>query len=234
VLDKAVAAAASWSAAGFDLSVAVNLAVRSLLDPRIVATVEAVLDRHHLPASRLTLEITEDSVMTDPERAIAVLNALRALGVRLSVDDFGTGYSSLTYLQRLPVDEVKIDRSFVSSVDHDTNDLLITRSIIDLGANLSLEVIAEGVEDQATWDRLATLGCHGIQGDHLAPPLPADVMLIWLRGYTTRAGTNRLGTPPGATTGTDVSPPRPRSPRRTADAPRSVDARGAGPGRPRR
>ena len=82
------------------------------------------------------------------------------------------------------MDEVKIDRSFVSSVDHDTNDLLITRSIIDLGANLSLEVIAEGVEDQATWDRLAALGCHGVQGEHLAPPLPAEALLIWLRGYT--------------------------------------------------
>jgi diguanylate cyclase (GGDEF)-like protein len=209
VLDKAVAAASSWSAAGFDLGVAVNLAVRSLLDPRIVGTVEAALARHGLTAARLTLEITEDSVMGDPERAIAVLNALRALGVRLSVDDFGTGYSSLTYLRRLPVDEVKIDRSFVSSVDHDTDDLLITRSIIDLGANLSLEVIAEGVEDQATWDRLAALGCHGVQGDHLAPPLPAEALLIWLRGYT-RAGTVKPGS----------APPRPRSPRGTTDAPR--------------
>jgi len=218
VLDKAVAAAASWSGAGFDLSVAVNLAVRTLLDPRIVTTVRSALDRYDLPAARLTLEITEDSVMGDPERAIGVLNALRALGVRLSVDDFGTGYSSLTYLQRLPVDEVKIDRSFVSSVDQDTNDLLITRSIIDLGANLSLDVVAEGVEDQATWDRLAALGCQAVQGDHLAPPMPADALLIWLRGYTARAGTT-------ARAAVGAAPPRPRSERRPVTTPRRTSGR---------
>jgi len=200
VLDRAVEAATSWRATGLDMRISVNLSVRSLLDARLVPTIESVLRRHGLPPSRLTLEITEDSVMTEPERAIAILTTLRSVGVRLSVDDFGTGYSSLTYLRRLPVDEVKIDRSFIVSLTHDPNDVLITHAIIDLGANLSLDVVAEGVEDQDTWNRLSALGCHAVQGFHLAKPMPVSDFQPWLHGYS------RAQTP----SATPVERPRPR------------------------
>jgi predicted signal transduction protein with EAL and GGDEF domain len=180
VLDTSLAACASWRAAGRDLCVAVNLSTRSLQDADLVADVARLLVRHDVPADRLTLEVTEGSVMADPDRAVAVLHDLRELGVRLSVDDFGTGYSSLSYLQRLPVQEVKIDRSFVAALDAGSENVAIVRAIIDLGRNLGLEVVAEGVEDQATWNRLASLGCDLVQGWHLARAMPIDDLLPWL------------------------------------------------------
>jgi diguanylate cyclase (GGDEF)-like protein len=194
VLDRAVAAAARWHGQGLDLGISVNLSPRSLLDERTLPMVEDVLARHRLTPSRLTLEITEDSVISDPDTAIALLAQLRGTGVRLSVDDFGTGYSSLSYLRRLPVNEVKIDRSFIAHLSHDTHDLLIARAIIDLGTNLALDVVAEGIEDQDTWDHLAALGCHAIQGYHLAKPMPVADLPPWLHGYTThRRTTPSLG-----------------------------------------
>jgi diguanylate cyclase (GGDEF)-like protein len=183
VLDAALESGASWRALGIDLPIAVNVSVPSLLDPRLPASVAAALHRHALPPSALTLEITEESVMNDPERTVAVLTGLRASGVRLSVDDFGTGYSSLTYLSRLPVHEVKIDRSFIASIIRDADDLIITRSIIDLGTNLALDVIAEGVENQRTWNELTALGCHAVQGHYLARPMPAQDLPAWLHHY---------------------------------------------------
>ncbi len=191
VLDRAVAAAARWSQAGVELEVSVNLSPRSLLDSRLQPTVESTLSRHRLPASRLTLEITEGSVMSDPDRAIAVLESLRAAGVRISVDDFGTGYSSLSYLRRLPVHEVKIDRSFVTNLAHDSEDLIIVRSISDLASNLSLHVVAEGVEDPQAWGHLAMLRCGAVQGFHLARPMDANDLLPWLVQY--RADQERTG-----------------------------------------
>ena len=183
VLDHAVAAAAAWRADGLDLSVAVNLTPDSLVDGTILTTVETVLRRHGLPPSRLTLEITEDSVISDPARTIAWLAALRATGVRLSVDDFGTGYSSLSYLKRLPVHEVKVDKSFVTKMCHDPDDATIVRSIVDLAGNLSLDVVAEGVEDQTTWDRLRSLGCTAAQGYHLSRPMPLEEFAPWLEHH---------------------------------------------------
>ena len=183
MLDKALDAAQGWRDEGLDLTVSVNLPARSLTDERTLVMVDAALAAHRVPPHRLTLEITEDSVIGDPAAAIALLERLRERGVRLSVDDFGTGYSSLSYLRRLPVDEVKIDRSFVAHLTHDTHDLLIARSIIDLGNNLGLDVVVEGVEDQDTWDHLAELGAHIIQGYHLARPMPADRLVEWLRAY---------------------------------------------------
>jgi EAL domain-containing protein (putative c-di-GMP-specific phosphodiesterase class I) len=152
----------------------------------MVECVETTLRRHHLPPSRLILEITEDTVISDPARAIARLNDLRAAGVQLSVDDFGTGYSSLSYLRRLPVNEVKIDHSFTSSLATDSDDQAIVRSIIDLANNLSLDVVAEGVESQETWQKLAGFGCHRIQGHHLATPMPVADLRPWLHGYESR------------------------------------------------
>ena len=142
--------------------------------------VAGLLQWHGVPAHRLTLEVTEGAVMADPTRGVSLLHDLRTLGVRLSVDDFGTGYSSLSYLQRLPVQEVKIDRSFVAGLDAAPENFAIVRAIIDLGRTLGLEVVAEGVEDEATWDVLEGLGCDLVQGWHLARAMPVDELLPWL------------------------------------------------------
>jgi diguanylate cyclase (GGDEF)-like protein len=183
VLDLALAANAQCRSRGIDLHVAVNLSTRSLRDTDLVDEVSRALARHGVPSDRLTLEITESSVMADPARAVAVLHRLRELGVRLSVDDFGTGYSSLSYLKRLPVQEVKIDRSFVSGLADGTDDLAIVRSIIDLGGHLGLQVVAEGVEDQDTWDLLRSMGCDLVQGWHLSRALPAPELPTWLAAH---------------------------------------------------
>ena len=178
VLDVSLQAAAGW--AGVPVSVSVNLSPRSLLDPALLDTVSDALERWHVAPQLLVLEVTEGAVMTNPDRAIALLHRLKELGVRLSIDDFGTGHSSLSYLKELPVHEVKIDRSFVTGLAASTQDLAIVRSIITLGSNLGLDVVAEGVEDQATYDLLATLGCTRIQGWHVARPMPVDDLTEWL------------------------------------------------------
>jgi len=179
VLEASLAAQARWRAEGLDLGVAVNLSTRSLLDAGLVSEVGLLLERYGVPGDRLTLEVTESSVMADPVRAVALLHQLRDLGVQLSVDDFGTGYSSLSYLKRLPVHEVKIDRTFVAGLREDGEDLAIVRAIIDLGRHLGLDVVAEGVEDQATWDLLTTLGCDLVQGWHLAAAMRTGELPAW-------------------------------------------------------
>jgi EAL domain-containing protein (putative c-di-GMP-specific phosphodiesterase class I) len=180
MLDRSLAACAQWRAAGNDLGVAVNLSARSLVDADLVDEVARLLRRHDVPADRLTLEVTESSVMADPPRAVALLHQLRDLGVRLSVDDFGTGYSSLSYLKRLPVHEVKIDRSFVAGLPEQGEDMVIVRAIIDLGHHLGLEVVAEGVEEEEVLERLRALRCHEAQGFHLSRPLPPAALMDWL------------------------------------------------------
>jgi diguanylate cyclase (GGDEF)-like protein len=183
VMRRAVAACSDWHRHGIDMDVAVNLSARSLDDPRLGDSVAALLDDYGLPADQLTLEITEDSVMADAARTIHVLDGLHTMGVRLSVDDFGTGYSSLSYLSRLPVDEVKIDRSFVANIDSDSHDQTIVRAIADLAGNLSLDVVAEGVEDAAVYDRLQEFGCDLAQGYHIGRPMPLTDLLPWLSAY---------------------------------------------------
>jgi EAL domain-containing protein (putative c-di-GMP-specific phosphodiesterase class I) len=136
-----------------------------------------------LPAEELDLEITESMIMSDPARALATVTRLSALGVGLSVDDFGTGYSSLANLKRLPIQELKIDRSFVSPMLVDESDLIIVRSTINLGHDLGLKVIAEGVEDEPTLRRLALLGCDLAQGFHLSRPLPGDEFIDWMTSW---------------------------------------------------
>jgi EAL domain-containing protein (putative c-di-GMP-specific phosphodiesterase class I) len=163
--------------------VAVNLSTRSLHDADLVEEVARLLRRHDVPPGRLTLEVTESSVMADPARAIGLLHRLRALGVRLSVDDFGTGYSSLSYLKSLPVQEVKIDRSFVTGLSSQSDDVAIVRAIVDLGRHLGLDVVAEGAEDQPTWDLLAGMGCDLVQGWHLARPMPVGELVPWMRAH---------------------------------------------------
>jgi diguanylate cyclase (GGDEF)-like protein len=178
VLDTSLAAVAAWR--DLDVGIAVNLSARSLQDTGLVADVDALLRRHDVRPQSLVLEVTESAVMVDPTRAIALLRRFEAMGVKLSVDDFGTGYSSLSYLKRLPVHEVKIDRSFVTGLTEGSEDYSIVRSIVDLGANLGLEVVAEGVEDQSTWDLLQAMGCARVQGWHLAPPMPIGDATAWL------------------------------------------------------
>jgi diguanylate cyclase (GGDEF)-like protein len=165
---------------GFRIGVAVNVSVRSVLDVQLPDQVDAVLQVHGMEASHLTLEITESSVMADPGRTIGILGRLQRLGVSISVDDFGTGYSSLSYLKRLPVSEIKIDRTFVAGLLDNDSDAAIVRSTIELAHNLGLRVVAEGVEDRLTWLRLTALGCDQAQGYFVSAPLAADALAVWM------------------------------------------------------
>ncbi len=180
VLGQALQAVAGWRAAGHDLSVAVNLSARSLGDLGLVPLVAAALTEHGVPASALVLEVTETGIMTDPTRAVQVLAMLRQLGVQLAVDDFGTGYSSLAYLRRLDVDELKIDKSFVMDLASQAEDAMIVRSTVELGHNLGLRVVAEGVEDQAATDMLRGWGCDVLQGYLISRPLAEGDVLGFL------------------------------------------------------
>jgi diguanylate cyclase (GGDEF)-like protein len=189
VLDSAIAQCRAWRDEGLDLAVAVNLAAPNIVDGALPDLVETLLERWDVPGDRLECEISEHTVMADPHRALDVLERLRSLGVRLSLDDFGTGHSSLAYLKRLPLDEVKIDRSFVMGMSEDTNDAAIVRSTIDLARHLGLEVVAEGVESEAIMRDLADLSCDVAQGFFLSRPLPASELGEWLaaRGVTRSA-----------------------------------------------
>jgi EAL domain-containing protein (putative c-di-GMP-specific phosphodiesterase class I) len=185
VLERCIAQCAEWRRSGRDLSVAVNLSVRNLLDRDLPGDIERLLDKYELPAEALQLEITESMLMSDPERALATVTRLSALGARISVDDFGTGYSSLANLRRFPIDELKIDRSFVSPMLEDESDLIIVRSTINLGHDLGLRVIAEGVEFEATLRRLARLGCDLAQGYYMSKPLPPEAFEEWMASLET-------------------------------------------------
>ncbi len=186
VLETAIRQARSWLDGGRRLEVAVNLSVRHLTDLELPRQVEASLLRHGLPPELLTLEVTESTIMNDPSRAVLVLDGLRELGVRIAVDDYGTGYSSLAYLKRLAVDELKIDMSFVMGMRSDDSDAVIVRSTIELGHNLGLQLVAEGVEDAETWQLLLPLGCDVLQGYHISRPLPADRFWSWLPEWDRR------------------------------------------------
>ncbi len=180
VLEKAVAQCAAWHADGRELHVSVNLSVRNLHDPLLPSQVFQMLQRHGLPPQYLKLEITESMIMSDPERALATVRELSELGVHLAVDDFGTGHSSLQNLRRLPVHELKIDRSFVTPMLAEESDLVIVRSTVELGHALGLKVVAEGVEDQETLDRLGLIGCDRAQGHFFSKPVPAADYLRWI------------------------------------------------------
>jgi diguanylate cyclase len=180
VIDAALRQARAWSAQGWELSIAVNLSTRNLLDVEFPDQVRDLLDAWRLDAGRLEIEITEDAVLTDPVRTTAILDELAAMGVRLSIDDFGTGYSSLSYLKRLPIQQIKIDRSFVIGMATNEDDATIVRSTIDLGRNLGLDVVAEGVETEEVLKELRALGCTVAQGYYLSRPLPPDELGEWL------------------------------------------------------
>jgi diguanylate cyclase (GGDEF)-like protein len=180
VLERSLRDLQAWRSGGSDLSVAVNLSVSNLQDVALPEQVEMLLDAFGVPASALTLEITEDVLMADAARSQQVMAALRRLGVRLSVDDYGTGYSSLSYLRALPVDELKLDRSFVSHLTTDERATAIVRSTLQLSLDLGMCMVVEGVEDAATLTALRAWGCDVAQGYHIARPMPADDFLAWL------------------------------------------------------
>ncbi|HUA46419.1 MAG TPA: EAL domain-containing protein, partial [Solirubrobacteraceae bacterium] len=182
VLERAVAECRQWRQRGRELTVSVNLSVRNLLDPEVPALIGHLLALYGLAPEALQLEITESMLMSDPDRSLVTLTRLAQLGVGLSVDDYGTGYSSLANLRRLPIDELKIDRSFVSPMLSDESDLIIVRSTINLGHDLGLKVVAEGVEDEATLNRLAGLGCDFAQGYHFSKPLAPEAFTNWMGG----------------------------------------------------
>ncbi len=177
VIKSAIAQCSGWPA---DLSVAVNIAPSLLDDREIVDVVSDTLAIFGLPASRLTLEVTESSIMNNPAQAFTVLSALRAMNVQIAIDDFGTGYSSLSYFRDIPANELKIDRSFVSNMFTSANDAHIVKAIIDLAHTFALKVVAEGVEDAATAAKLHAMGCDVLQGYLISKPLPAADYQAWL------------------------------------------------------
>jgi diguanylate cyclase (GGDEF)-like protein len=174
VLDKALSVAAEWSRAGLDVPISVNLSARSLLDPRLPGEIGDALRRHQVPPRRLVLEITETVVMSELEVIDEVLATLRGMGVQLAVDDFGTGFSSLTFLTRIAVDELKVDRSFVIRMAESPEAAAIVRTTVGLAHELGLRVVAEGVETAEQRAALAELGCTAAQGYHFFKPMPAD------------------------------------------------------------
>jgi diguanylate cyclase (GGDEF)-like protein len=184
VLDLALAQARTWVDAGHHIPVAVNVSTRCLLDATFADGVADALATADVPGTMLCIEITENTVMSDPERAIEVLHRIRALGVKTAIDDFGTGYSSMAYLKILPVDEIKVDRSFVRDMATERSNYVLVESAVDLGHNLGLAVVAEGVENEPIVAALQELGCDVAQGYHFARPLPAHELTAMLSHQT--------------------------------------------------
>jgi diguanylate cyclase (GGDEF)-like protein len=180
VLELALQQHRAWQRDGLLLPVAVNIGTRSLLDGGLPDRVAALLAKYKTTPGQLTLEITESAVITDPARAAAVLGALRDIGVRRSVDDFGTGYSSMAYLQSLPLSELKIDKRFITEMGSSASSTAIVLAVLALARALELEAVAEGVEDEATWQALSAAGCDVAQGYHMSRPLPAAELAAWL------------------------------------------------------
>lgn len=174
-------------ALGIEAKISVNISTRDLLDQHLPKMFIDLLESHHIPAKMFCLEITESAIMDDPVRALATLDKLHASGVELSIDDFGTGYSSLAYLKRLPVDELKIDKSFVMNMEFDADDAKIVRSTIDLGHNMGLRVVAEGIETQQVWQLLADMGCDQGQGYLMSRPIASHLLVDWIRAWSTRS-----------------------------------------------
>src|SRR3954471_1808612 len=183
LIDTALRQANAWRSKGIEVTVAVNLSMQNMLDLRLPNDLARLLTSWRLPAGSLELEITESTIMADHRRAQTILSRLSKMGVRLSIDDFGTGYSSLAYLQELPGDAIKINKSFVMSMESDPGNATIVQSTVDLGHNLGLEVVAEGVEDVEVYNKLAELGCDYAQGYFLSKPLEPAKTTIWLEVF---------------------------------------------------
>jgi len=180
VLEAAMQQWQAWRQADLALDVAVNLSMTNLRDPLLSERITALLAAYEMPPTALWLELTESTVMADAARTLESLTRLASLGVQNSIDDFGTGYSSLAYLQRLPITELKIDRSFVQHMTTRATDRAIVASTISLGHMLALRVLAEGVESRETWDLLAAMRCDAAQGYYPTRPLPVAAFTHWL------------------------------------------------------
>jgi diguanylate cyclase (GGDEF)-like protein len=189
VLELAVQQLSVWHAAGVPISVAVNLSASDLLDAELPERIMSLLSEHSVPVGALELEITESVLMTDPDRACELLGELRGLGLRIAVDDYGTGYCSLAYLRDLPIDELKIDRSFIAALSQDPRSGAIVSSTIELAHALNFSVVAEGVEDESTLAALKAFGCDSVQGFYFSRPLPAEQFAAWAcsRPHTAQA-----------------------------------------------
>jgi EAL domain-containing protein (putative c-di-GMP-specific phosphodiesterase class I) len=179
VLGLALASRQQWAAQGVEIELAVNVSARALLDVSFSRRLAEAIDGSGAAAGALRLEITESTLLADPARAVDTMHEVRDLGVSLSIDDFGTGYSSMNYLRTLPLDEIKIDRSFVMDMVRSSRDAAVVHSVVDLAHSLGLRVVAEGVEDQEVLDALARAGCDMAQGFHVARPMPAAALLSW-------------------------------------------------------
>ena len=180
VLTEAIRQARAWELAGLRVPIAVNLSMRNIHDPQLPQTIAQLLQRWDARPDLLRLEMTETVLAADPQRALQTMDSLRAMGVHIALDDFGIGYSSLAYLNRLPLDEIKIDRSFVIGMIDDESSATIVRATVDLGHGLGYGVVAEGVENAETRQRLSALGCDAIQGFLVARPMPADQTAEWI------------------------------------------------------
>ncbi len=192
VIDQSLQQVAKWKMVGLDVPVAVNVSMRDLHGRDLVGVVASALERHDLPASMLILELTERVLTRDSGEVNETLNALRRLGVAASLDDFGTGYSSMVLLKKLPISEIKIDRSFVSRLTADPGDVTIVASIVDLAHGLGMRAVAEGVESEQVWDLLQGLGCDAVQGWYVSRPLDADNATAWLLRHPSRQRTLRV------------------------------------------
>ena len=176
-----------WQEQGLDLSISVNVSARQFNDPHLADTIINILDETKVPPNKLELELTESTLMQNEQRALDVLNVLKSTGVQLAIDDFGTGYSSLSYLKKLPVDYLKVDKSFVMGMSTDHDDLVIVRSTVDLAHNLGLKVVAEGIENLSAMKLLQEMKCEIAQGFFIARPLFGDQFSAWLKGYGQQA-----------------------------------------------
>lgn len=183
VIENVMRQQQKWRKIGILLNVSINISARDLLVPKLPAFFAKLLKIYDIPPQCLVLEITESSIMANPQTALNIMNELKDMGLSLSVDDFGTGYSSLAYLKKLPVSELKIDRSFVMHMETDNDDVTIVRSTIDLAHNMGLTVVAEGVENQAVCDMLQKMGCDYLQGYFISRPVMAQDMLNLIKSY---------------------------------------------------
>ena len=184
VLRAALEQISSWLREGREIAVAVNLSARNLIDTRCPEQIKALLHEFNVPNHLLEIEITESALITDPERALQVVQSFHELGLHLAIDDFGTGYSSMSYLKRLPIQTLKVDRSFVKDMLTDEADAVIVRSTIGLAHSFGLNVVAEGVEDENTLQALRNLQCEQAQGYHISRPLPAAEFDRWFQART--------------------------------------------------
>jgi diguanylate cyclase (GGDEF)-like protein len=196
VIRMATRDAAIWGRTGWPLPVAVNISAQSVLDDALLEALKAHLDRNQLPGEMCEIELTESVLMADPEKARVLLTSFRALGCSVSIDDFGTGYSSLAYLQRLHVDTLKIDRSFIRGIENDPDAIKIVQAIVELGHNLGISIIAEGIETTSNHESLLAMGCPVGQGYLFARPMPLQDLLSWLHGN--HAKRQQPGAPPPA------------------------------------